>query len=185
MSFTQEVTRRVGHAISKVRAGVEKIASRKLEVDQKRTLTVTSQDFVNGEPLPRSASKDAEGIPPIIAWSGAPEGTRAFVLICEDPDAPLPEPFAHWLVYDIPAEATTLDETTRNTAREGKNSNLKVGFAPAAPPRGHGSHAYHFQVFALDEMLPINPGVGRYELLESMRGHVLAWGEMIGTYERD
>ena len=185
MSFTQEVTRKVGRAISAMRAGVEKIASRKLATEQNRTLVVTSEDFAAGSALPRSATKDGEGIPPIIAWSGTPEGTRSIVLICEDPDAPLPEPFAHWLVYDIPPTATMHDETTRNTSREGKNSNLKQGFAAVAPPRGHGSHAYHFQVFALDMELPINPGAGRYELLESMRGHVLAWGEVIGTYDRE
>ena len=185
MSFTQDVTRKVGHTFKNVRAGVDKIASRKLATEQNRTLVVTSQDFTTGEPLPRSATKDGEGIPPIIAWSNAPEGTLSYVLICEDPDAPLPEPFAHWLVYDIPPSATMLDETTRNTSREGKNSNLKQGFAPVAPPRGHGPHAYHFQVFALDMELPINPGAGRYELTESMRGHVLAWGEMIGTYARE
>ena len=185
MSFTQDVTRKVGHAIGRIRAGVEKIASRKLVTEQLRTLVVTSQDFTNGSALPRSATKDGEGIPPIIAWSAVPEGTRAIVMICEDPDAPLPEPFAHWLVYDIPPTATMLDEATRNISREGKNSNLKQGFAPASPPRGHGSHAYHFQVFALDMELPINPGAGRYELLETMRGHVLAWGELIGTYGRE
>lgn len=185
MSFTQEVTRKVGRAIERIRAGVEKIASRKLGTEQNRTLVVTSQDFTNGEPLPRSATKDGEGIPPIVAWSAVPEGTRSIVLICEDPDAPLPEPFAHWLVYDIPPAATMLDEATRNLSREGKNSNLKQGFAAASPPRGHGSHAYHFQVFALDMELPINPGAGRYELIESMRGHVIAWGELIGTYDRE
>jgi len=185
MSFTQDVTRRVGRAFGGLRAGVEKIASRKLATEQNRTLTVTSQDFVNGEPLPRSATKDGESIPPIIAWSAVPEGTRSIVLICEDPDAPLPEPFAHWLVYDIPPVATMLDETTRNLSREGKNSNLKQGYAAVSPPRGHGSHAYHFQVFALDAELPINPGAGRYELMESMRGHVIAWGDMIGTYDRE
>jgi Raf kinase inhibitor-like YbhB/YbcL family protein len=185
MSFTQEVTRKVGHAIGRLRAGVEKIASRKLGTEQNRTLVVTSQDFVNGEPLPPSTTKDGEGIPPIIAWSAVPEATKSIVMICEDPDAPLPEPFAHWLVYDIPPAATMLDEATRNTSREGKNSNLKVGYAPVAPPRGHGSHAYHFQVFALDMELPINPGAGRYELLETMRGHVIAWGDLIGTCDRE
>ena len=184
MSFTQDVTRRVGRAFGGLRAGVEKIASRKLATEQNRTLTVTSQDFVNGEPLPRSATKDGESIPPIIAWSMVPEGTRSIVLICEDPDAPLPEPFAHWLVYGIPAAQTMLDESTRAAAREGKNSNLQVGYAAAAPPRGHGIHHYHFQVFALDTELVLNSGVGRHELVESLRGHVIAWGEVVGTYER-
>ena len=185
MSFTQDITRKVGRVMGGMRAGVEKIASRKLATDQNQTLAVTSPDFPNGGDLPRSASKDGEGVAPIIAWANVPEGTLSFVLICEDPDAPLPEPFAHWLVYDIPATATMLDESTRNTSREGKNSNLKVGYTGAAPPRGHGAHHYHFQIFALDAELPINPGAGRYELLETMRGHVLAWGECVGTYERE
>ncbi len=185
MSFAHDVTKKVGRAIGGMRAGVEKIVSRKLGNEQNKTLSVASPDFHAGGPLPRSASKDGEGIPPTIGWGNAPEGARAFVLICEDPDAPIPEPFAHWLVYGIPAGQTMLDASTRAGLREGKNSNLQVGFTPAAPPRGHGVHHYHFQVFALDSELGLGPGVGRHELVEAMRGHVIAWGEVVGTWERE
>ncbi len=185
MSFAHEVQKKVGRAVAGMRAGAEKIASRRLGTEQNRTLSVSSPDFPAGGALPRSASKDGDGIPPAIGWGNPPETARSFVLVCEDPDAPLPEPFAHWLVYGIPADMTMLDATTRAAVREGKNSNLQVSFAPAAPPPGHGLHHYHFQVFALDMELGLNPGVGRHELLESMRGHVVAWGEVVGTYERE
>ena len=57
-------------------------------------------------------------------------------------------------------------------------------FTPAAPPAGHGVHHYHFQVFALDTEIELQDGAGRHTLLEAMRGHVVTWGELVGTYER-
>jgi Raf kinase inhibitor-like YbhB/YbcL family protein len=185
MSIVHEVQKKVGRAATGMRAGVDKITSRRVADEQSRTISVASPDFPSGGALPRSATKEGEGIPPTIGWGNAPDTARSFVLVCEDPDAPLPEPFAHWLVYGIPAGVTMLDASTRATAREGKNSNLQVAFAPAAPPRGHGVHHYHFQVFALDTELGVNAGVGRHELVEAMRGHVVAWGEVVGTYERE
>ena len=68
--------------------------------------------------------------------------------------------------------------------RHGKNSKLSTGFTPAAPPPGHGPHHYHFQVFALDVALIDPPGIGRGSLVDRMKGHVLAWGEIVGVYER-
>ena len=93
-----------------------------------------------------------------------------------DPDAPFPEPYVHWMVYGIAPNASFGERYN-----EGKNSKLAIGFTPAAPPRGHGLHHYHFEVFALDAATDYDPGVGRSQLLEQMKGHVLGWGEVIGT----
>jgi Raf kinase inhibitor-like YbhB/YbcL family protein len=105
-------------------------------------------------------------------------------VVVEDPDAPLPEPFVHWIVYGLPANVSSLDASTMAHACEGKNSTMMTGFTPAAPPPGHGLHRYHFQVFALDAHLVLEAGPGRSKLFDAMRGHVLAWGEVVGTYER-
>lgn len=68
-------------------------------------------------------------------------------------------------------------------AHLGRNSELKMAFAPAAPPLGHGVHHYHFEAFALDNVPEIQDGAGRTEVLEILRGHVLATGDLVGTYE--
>lgn len=89
----------------------------------------------------------------------------------------------HWLAYDLDPGVSSIARTGV-VGREGKNSMMKVGFTPAAPPPGHGVHRYHFQIFALDKALGLEPGAGRSALLEAIHGHVVAWGELIGTYER-
>lgn len=184
MGIAENVATAVGHVLSNVRAGTDKLASRKLVPQLAPTLSVRSSAFSYGEPLPISCTIDGAGEPPALSWDGVPEHTASLILICEDPDAPFPDPFLHWLVYAIPATARSIATPLPETAIEGQNSTLKSGFTPAAPPLGHGLHHYHFQLFALDTVSTFEPGSGRSALLEHMRDHVLAWGELVGTYQR-
>jgi Raf kinase inhibitor-like YbhB/YbcL family protein len=182
MGLAHNAATAFGRALRPVRAGEEKIAWRKLRLEGPGVLTLRSPAFANGHALPISATIDGEGSPPPISFRGVPMAARTLVLVCEDPDAPFPKPFVHWLAYGI--SATSAGTLVGAAPREGKNSNMKLGFAPAAPPAGHGPHHYHFQLFALDQELALAPGEGRNAVLDAMRGHVIAWGELIGTYER-
>jgi len=170
-----------------VRAGAEKLAWHKIVGGNAPTLEVSSVAFEAANPLPISATADGVGAPPPIAWQGVPPDAQTIVLLVEDPDAPFPEPFVHWLVYDIPARVAGIDAQSEAQQhwKEGKNSRFQSGFTPAAPPAGHGLHRYHFQVFALDIALGLEADAGRSSVLEAMTGHVLAWGELVGTYERE
>jgi Raf kinase inhibitor-like YbhB/YbcL family protein len=134
--------------------------------------------------LPISVTRDGAGDPPELVWESLPAGTKSIAVVVEDPDAPRPEPFVHWIVYGIPPSAVSLDATTLLAARQGKNSALRRGYAPPSPPPGHGVHHYHFQVIALDFPIAYADDVGKRELLATMLGHVLGWGEIVGTYER-
>lgn len=171
----------------RVRAGAEKLAWHKIVGGNAPTLEVSSVAFEAANPLPISATADGVGAPPPIAWQGVPPDAQTIVLLVEDPDAPFPEPFVHWLVYDIPARVAGIDAQSEAQQhwKEGKNSRFQSGFTPAAPPAGHGLHRYHFQVFALDIALGLEADAGRSSVLEAMTGHVLAWGELVGTYERE
>jgi hypothetical protein len=162
---------------------------------------VTSPDFVAGGALPRSATVHGAGVPPVLVVRRVPEEAKALVVVCEGPDAPLPEPFVHWLLFRLEGRDMTIDADVVAGAAQGKNSTLHTGYAPVHPPAGHGVHHYHFQVFALDdrlhgapeessaslpayqEPLGVQVGTGRSELIEQMRGHVIAWGEIVGTCE--
>lgn|SRR6185312_2591295 len=182
MGVAHDLMNKVGHALGGVRAGPQKLASRRLGGE--RTIVVSSPSFLDGEALPLSATKDGAGVPPELRWENVPAATRSIAVICEDPDAPLPDPFVHWIAYGIAPTQTSIGPTNVSTARQGKSSSLKRGFTPAAPPAGHGVHHYHFQVFALDTALSFAEGCGRREVVEAISGHVLAWGELCGTYER-
>lgn len=174
----------IGKALGSVHAGEHKLAAQKLDLGRLTSIVVTSDAFANGNLLPLNATADGDGSPPHLEWLGVPASARSVALVVEDPDAPFPRPFVHWLVYDLDPTVSTIDILHGIPGREGKNSMMKVGFTPAAPPPGHGPHRYHFQVFALDTVLGLEEGAGRAALLSAMRRHVVAWGELVGIYER-
>lgn len=159
------------------------------------TIEVTSPAFAQGEPIPRQYTEDGDDLSPPIHWSDVPEQTRELVLICDDPDAPTPQPWVHWVAYKIPAGAQALPEgvsagkTHPKQVKgmvQGSNSWLggqTIGYRGPAPPRGP-SHRYYFKVYALDVLLTIEPGVAKQRVLEEIAGHVIAQGELMGTYGR-
>jgi Raf kinase inhibitor-like YbhB/YbcL family protein len=156
------------------------------------TIRVKSEAFANNGAIPSPHSAYGENRSPALNWSGAPGGTKSFVLIMEDPDALSPKPFAHWLVANIPATVTGLPASLPPGDRVGSIAGAKQGAANTGangyygprPPAGDPPHHYHFQVFALDTTLKLDPGFNRHSLLKAMKGHVLAKGEIIGTYQR-
>ncbi len=185
MGIAHDAKSAVGHALGNVHAGDDKLAWRKLCGERSPTLDVRSDAFAAGDRLPLSSTADGAETPPSLRWSEPPPQTRSIVVLVEDPDAPLPDPYVHWMVYGIPKTANALTHPSASGAKEGKNSRLKTGFAGAAPPPGHGVHHYHFQVFALDTALNnLEAGAGRDALLGGMKGHVVAFGDLVGTYER-
>lgn len=153
---------------------------------------VESPAFKANEPIPRKYTGDGDDVSPEIHWSGIPKDARQLALICDDPDAPSPEPWVHWVIYGIPISATGLAENTPKTERlkipegavQGKNSWNAVGYRGPAPPKGHGEHHYHFRVYALSQPLELGPGKTKAELLAAMKDHILAEGELVGTYKR-
>ncbi|HEX2674893.1 MAG TPA: YbhB/YbcL family Raf kinase inhibitor-like protein [Polyangiaceae bacterium] len=185
MDIVHEVSVAAGHALQGIRAGKEKLASQKIARGLLPAITVHSVAFEPDGALPISCTVDGVGAPPALNFGEVPEAAKSLVVLAEDPDAPLLEPFAHWLVYGIPNSAHDVDAQTQHHYRLGKNGKSEQSYAPAAPPPGHGVHHYHFQVFALDELPDLAEGAERQELLDAMAGHVLAWGEIIGTYERE
>jgi Raf kinase inhibitor-like YbhB/YbcL family protein len=160
-----------------------------------RMITVTSEAFKSGAAIEKKYTEDGSDVSPPISWQNVPEGSKELALICDDPDAPTSEPWVHWVLYKIPADATSLPEglpadaelKSPAGARQGKNSwktGRTVGYRGPAPPKGHGVHHYHFRVYALDASLSLAAKADKKELLAAMKGHVLAEGELVGTYER-
>ncbi len=148
------------------------------------SIEVSSPAFEPGGAIPRKHTGEGEDVSPALTWTGVPDETKEIALICDDPDAPTPAPWVHWVVYKIPADRTGLPEGDTQGALEGKNDFGGTGYGGPMPPRGHGVHRYHFKVYALDTELEVAAGLTKERLLEAMEGHVLAEGELIGTYER-
>ena len=143
--------------------------------------------------IPYRFSAEGENISPMLSWSDGPENTASYVIIVDDPDAPRPRPFTHWIVFDLPADVTDLREglptdpvlTSPEGTRQGTNSTGAVGYFGPRPPVGDPAHHYHFQVFASDlATLPVEPGASREKVLAALEGHVLAKGEVVGLFAR-
>lgn len=156
------------------------------------SLTVQSPAFGHNETIPKRFTGDGEDVSPGLTWSGVPEAAQELALICDDPDAPRPEAWVHWVICRIPASATGLPENVAKTEKpvepagaiHGENSWGRIGYGGPAPPRGHGVHHYHFKLYALDTTLNVRPGLDKDQLLAAMKGHVIAQGELVGTYQR-
>lgn len=156
------------------------------------TLQVASSAFAPNGAIPLENSAYGADQSPALSWTGAPQETKSFVLMVEDPDSISPKPFAHWLAVNLPPTATALPAALPKTeqlsqfgqAVQGANNTGKIGWYGPRPPAGDPPHHYHFQVFALDRMLDLKPGFNRQALLAAMKGRVLAKGEIIGTYQR-
>jgi len=163
-------------------------------VDAKSDQAITvNAAFEKDGPIPVQYVADGDNASPAIEWASAPQGTKSFVLVADDPDAAKPKPFTHWLAYDIPAATTKLREGIPGTPilqepkemKQGANSMGSIGYTGPKPPVGDPAHHYHFQVFALDiETLGLEPGAKRDAVLKAMEGHVLGEGQIVGTFER-
>lgn len=163
------------------------------------SMKLTSAAFGSGTTIPAKYTTEGADVSPPLNWSGAPEGTESFALICDDPDAPsprdpAPDPWVHWVIFNVPAERTELPEGIEREkepsgapgARQGTNSwpSDNLGYRGPAPPPGSGEHRYFFKVYALDTKLELAAGATKEELLKAMSSHILAQGQHMGTYER-
>lgn len=155
-------------------------------------LGLESPAFSDGDAIPETFSADGQNISPPLQWTAGPEGTKSYVVIMEDPDVDENPPFVHWLLYNLPAEVTQLEEgvpplpelAKPKGAMQGKNDRGAVGYFGPKPPVGDPAHRYHFQVFALDTRLDVSFGLTRDELLAAMEGHVVASERIVGTFAR-
>ena len=150
-------------------------------------ITITSSVFSEGGMIPKKYTCDAEDISPDLKWSGVPQGAKSLALICDDPDAPVGT-WVHWVLFNLPADVTTLaaglpaDATLKNGARHGKNDFRKLGYGGPCPPGG--THRYYFKLYALDTLLSLESGSTKAQLLATMKGHILAEGQLMGKYKR-
>lgn len=156
--------------------------------------------------------RNGEDKSPPLAWTNIPDGAVSYAIIVDDPDAVTLEkgiisPRVHWVIWNIPADVTSLDEhvaTTTDVAsigpnvRQGANDYRGTGYGGPCPPpnvqaihsnvqelRGltrQKPHKYRFTIYALDTELDLAGGANKNDLLAAMDGHILAAGELSGEY---
>lgn len=156
------------------------------------TLSITSSAFTQGETIPKKYTCDGADLSPALRWDNPPEGTMAYALVMDDPDAP-PGTWVHWVVYDLPADLKGLEEGVlkkellENGARQGLCWGVsdfdRVGYFGPCPPPGK-PHRYYFKLYALDRLLDLPPRATKPMLERAMKGHILAQAQLMGQFGR-
>jgi Raf kinase inhibitor-like YbhB/YbcL family protein len=151
------------------------------------SIQLTSSAFTAGGKIPRAHGCEGGDTSPALAWDGVPPGAQSLALTVTDPDAPDPAApktvWAHWVVYNLPPDLRALPQggALPAGAQVGKNDWGAPAYRGPCPPIGR--HRYFFRVYALDRMLELKTPT-RLELEAALRGHVLAQGELMGTYQK-
>ncbi|MFW6083612.1 MAG: YbhB/YbcL family Raf kinase inhibitor-like protein [Gemmatimonadota bacterium] len=157
-------------------------------------MQLSSSAFDEGDRIPTRYTADGDDVSVPLTWTSPPEDTVELALVVDDPDAPRPEPWVHWLLYHIPADRSALREGLPRVERldepagaaQGRNSwsSDNLGYRGPAPPPGHGPHRYRFTLHALDEKTDVGPDADVASLQSAIEGHVIASARLTGVYER-
>lgn len=159
-------------------------------------MRLTSPDMTEGGTLAPAQVFNGFGceggnLSPALEWTGAPEGTKSFVLTAYDPDAPTGSGWWHWTVFNIPADATGLPGGAAvgtglpEGAVEGRTDFGAPGFGGACPPPGAAPHHYIFTLFALKEAaLPLDGGASGAMVGFMARANAIETATLTATYGR-
>ena len=142
-------------------------------------MKLTSPAFKDNEFIPEIYTCQGADVNPPLVIEGSPAGAKTFVLIVDDPDAPMGT-WVHWVVFDIPP----MEKIDENSApgKQGSNDFGRTKYGGPCPPSG--THRYFFKLFALDTSLELPSSTGKEELEQAMAGHILAKAELIGLYTK-
>ena len=151
-----------------------------------------SSDVRQGEQMDPAFIYAGDNRSPQLSWSGAPSGTRSFVVTCFDPDAPTPSGFWHWVLVDLPASVTSLPSDAGREDGSGlpqgafhcRNDYGSMGYGGPAPPKGDRPHRYYFVVHALDvEKLGVDERTSPAAVSFTLLGHMLGRAILTPTYQ--
>ena len=147
-----------------------------------RTMGLASSSFLNHDPMPTKCGADGGNVSPELHWSSVPPaGTKSFVIVLEDPDAPGEHPFVHWLVYSVPGniDKVAAGQTPPGAVLGRNDMGMDAYFGPKPP---NGTHRYVFRIYALSTTLDLPAGATEPQVIKAMKLRVLGMGELIGTF---
>ncbi|HSC25605.1 MAG TPA: YbhB/YbcL family Raf kinase inhibitor-like protein [Candidatus Babeliales bacterium] len=152
-------------------------------ISLKGSMELISPAFLNHESIPIQYTCDGANISPALIWSNAPQNTKSFTLIVDDPDAPA-KVWVHWILFNIPATTNQIHENTSHDSflQGATDFNGKQQWGGPCPPSG--IHRYQFTLYALDTQLNLPAGTNKDKIIKAMHGHILEQTTLIGTYQR-
>ncbi len=146
---------------------------------QMKTMHLSSPAFKNQNTIPAQYTCDGKNVNPALEIPDVPKGAKCLALIVDDPDAPVGT-WVHWVVWNIPITARIEENSIPGV--QGVNDFQQHKYGGPCPPSG--THRYFFKIYALDTFLELPESTSKTQLEHAMKKHILAQGELIGTYKR-
>jgi Raf kinase inhibitor-like YbhB/YbcL family protein len=149
-------------------------------------ISLNSTAFKDTGSIPIKYTCSGQNVSPPLSWDTPPQGTQTLAIITFDLDAGW---FTHWVLFNLPSDISELKEAISPQgqlpagALQGKNNFGKIGYGGPCPPSGH-PHRYQFSLYAVDQSLDLKTGASSNQVLGAMQGHILAMGQLTGTYQK-
>ena len=135
--------------------------------------SIFSEDFKEGEEIPKNCGYKHGNKKPVIGIKDIPDRTEGTTIIMDDPDAmgAVGKVWVHWLQYHNLSSSSPI---------EGKTDFGEIGYGGPAPPDKR--HTYIFKAYALDTELELKEGYSKKELEDAMSGHIIEEAKLTGTF---
>lgn len=148
-------------------------------------MRLSSTAFDDGATIPEEYGYAERNVNPPLTVADAPADAESLALAMDDPDAvePAGKVWDHWIVWNVPADATDLPadwDPTSAGAVEGQNDYGETGYGGPNPP--DREHTYRFVAYALDTDLDLSSGASKADLEDVATGHVVESATLEGTY---
>ncbi len=148
------------------------------------TINITTQEFANGGKIPPDFTCDGRDTSPTFLLEHIPGDAKSLVIVMEDMNSN-PKGFTHWLAFNISPDSGSIEGSkVLGNATLGTNDFGNIEYDGPCPPAGE-THKYYFRLYALDTTLNLPESVKRPALDAAINGHIIAKGEISGTYTKN
>jgi Raf kinase inhibitor-like YbhB/YbcL family protein len=146
-------------------------------------LTVSSPDMESLARIPDRFSADGGNAVPTVSISGVGSDAVEIAFVLNDPDAPLPNGFTHWTLFNVPRDTTEISDSNFRDFTQGLNGMGEPVYSGPQPPQGHGVHHYYFWVYSLDTR--VEGTHSRESFLEKYADNILEQNRFVATFSAE
>lgn len=150
-------------------------------------IEIKAKQFENWETIPKIFSCEWGDNIPTLYIKNISEKTKSIILIVDDPDAPIEEPFVHWILRKniIQRNEITIFWENLSEFQEWSNTWGSIGWIGPCPPKWHGTHRYFFKIYEVDKKINLNSWIYKNEILNEIEWHIISSNQIMWTYTRN
>jgi Raf kinase inhibitor-like YbhB/YbcL family protein len=147
-------------------------------------MQVKSKAFEDGGVIPLKFTSHGDNIQPDFTITGAPDTTKSYAIIMHDIEvsiSPNGDDVTHWVAFNIPSPTIEQGKLPAGSV-DGNNVRNAPGYMGSGAPMKDRFHHYVWEFYALNANLELPAGATRAQVVEAMKGKVVAKAAYVGRY---